>query len=662
VELAISIGATALAVLLATAAAATLAAVVYLVALAVACRFHRSSPRTTPASQPRLVVLVPAHNETDYIERCIQTLQAQDYPSDRYDIVVIADNCTDETAELAVGAGAKVMERDDPAAAGKGRALRWAMDLLLSERPDVDGFVVVDADSVAEAHLLGGLAARLAAGADAVQGEYLALTADCGARSELRAASMLLFHRVRFGGRAALGLPCHLVGNGMAFSRQLLEAHPWDAFTSAEDLEWSADLRLEGVRPVFAGDARLRAPIAKGGDAARTQRVRWEGGRLHVVRTRVPRMIRAILRGQLSLADAVVELLTPPLGLLAAGSVAGAVATSALASIGAVPSWLVVPWAASSIGLALYVLVGLWAGRAPRSTYRALALAPLLVLGDTRNRLRLLRGTRAGEWQRTERPGDHRPVGRTLIAGVPVDRVDLDQAVGRSLDAVRDQRFMQICTVNLDFVVNSRRKPEVRSILTRSELNIADGSPVLWLGRLTGHGLPERVAGSDFVPTLAAAAAHSGASLFLLGGEDGTAAASAHILQTRHPGLRIAGVYEPPHASLAAMDDDEILRRLDQAKPDILLVAFGHPKQDLWIGAHRDRLPVSVAVGVGCTFDLIAGRRQRAPEWMQRAGLEWLFRVANEPTRLAKRYAIDGYWLLAILVPLSLQQRLLARR
>jgi N-acetylglucosaminyldiphosphoundecaprenol N-acetyl-beta-D-mannosaminyltransferase len=662
VELAMSIGAAALAVLLTTAAVATLAAVVYLIAVAVACRFHRSSPRTPSSSQPRLVVLVPAHNEIDYIERCIRTLQAQDYPSDRYDIVVIADNCTDETAQLAVGAGTKVMERHDPAAAGKGRALRWAMDLLLTGRPDADAFVVVDADSVAEPHLLGGLAARLAAGADAVQGEYLALTADRGARSELRAASMLLFHRVRFGGRAALGLPCHLVGNGMAFSRRLLEAHAWDAFTSAEDLEWSSDLRLERIRPVFAGDARLRAPIAKGGDAARTQRVRWEGGRLHVVRTRVPRMVGSILHGNLSLADAVVELLTPPLGLLAVGSAAGALASAVFAWIGVVPNWIVLPWVASVIGLVLYVVVGLWAGRAPRSTYRALALAPLLVLGDTGNRLRLLRGTRAGEWHRTERPGDRGPVGRTLIGDVPVDRVDLDQSVERSLDAVREQRFMQVCTVNLDFVVNARRKPQVRSILAGSELNIADGSPVLWLGRLTGHGLPERVAGSDFVPALAAAAAHSGASLFLLGGEDGTAAAAGAILQSRHPGLRIAGVYEPPRASLAEMDDDEILRRLDETKPDILLVAFGHPKQDLWIGGHRDRLPVSVAVGVGCTFDLIAGRRQRAPKWMQRAGLEWLFRVANEPTRLAKRYAIDGYWLLAILVPLSLQQRLVARR
>jgi N-acetylglucosaminyldiphosphoundecaprenol N-acetyl-beta-D-mannosaminyltransferase len=251
---------------------------------------------------------------------------------------------------------------------------------------------------------------------------------------------------------------------------------------------------------------------------------------------------------------------------------------------------------------------------------------------------------------------------RALIGGVPIDPVDLDTATERSLAVVRDRRFMQICTVNLDFVVNSRRNKAVRSVLSTSDMNIADGSPVLWLGRLTGHRVPQRVAGADFVPHLAAAAVEAGASIFFLGGEDGAAAAAAEKLRARYPDLRVAGVYEPPRASLDDMDNGEILRRLDAAKPDILLVAFGHPKQDLWIAAHRDRLPVSVAIGVGCTFDLIAGHRRRAPRWMQRAGLEWLFRVANEPARLAKRYAIDGYWFVAVLVPLSLQQRLLARR
>ena len=200
--------------------------------------------------------------------------------------------------------------------------------------------MVVDADSVAERHL--DQRSRVEAGErepKPCRASISRLPDGGGARSELRSASMLLFHRVRFGGRAALGLPCHLVGNGMAFSRRLLEEHPWDAFTSAEDLEWSADLRLAGIRPQFAADARLRAPIAKGGAAARTQRIRWEGGRLHVIRTRVPRLLRAMRHGEWSLFDAVVELLVPPLGVLAVASVAGCAAAGALHLIGA-DAWL----------------------------------------------------------------------------------------------------------------------------------------------------------------------------------------------------------------------------------------------------------------------------------------------------------------------------------
>jgi exopolysaccharide biosynthesis WecB/TagA/CpsF family protein len=658
--------ATGLALALTAAGVAFAIASGYLVVLAAACRFHKPSSRSHHPVGLRVAVLVPAHDEEAYIERCVSTLREQDYPSELYEIVVIADNCSDDTGAIAAACGATVLHRNDPAAAGKGRALRWAIDHLLPTRPDLDALMVVDADSVAEPHLVGGLAAKLADGADAVQGEYLALPDGEGARSELRSASMLLFHRVRFAGRAALGLPCHLVGNGMAFSRGLLEEHRWSAFTSAEDLEWSADLRLAGVRPVFAADAQLRAPIAKGGAAARTQRMRWEGGRLHVIRTRVPKLLRAVRHGDWSVLDAVVELLVPPLGILALGSLAGLLGAAMLWFIGVAPVWCMVPWAASLVGIVIFVVGGLWAGRARGSTYRALAMAPLLVLGDTRNRLRLLRGTRADEWHRTERPGEpsgeHTATGRALIGGVPVDRLDLDASIDHALAAVDERRFTQICTVNLDFVVNARRNKAVRTVLSQSEMNLADGSPVLWLGRLTRQHLPERVAGADFVPRLAAAATGSGATVFFLGGEGGAAAAAAATLQARHPGLGVAGTYEPPRAALADMDDAEIMRRLDETKPDILFVAFGHPKQDLWIAAHRDRLPVSVAIGVGCTFDLIAGHRRRAPAWMQRVGLEWLFRVAHEPARLAKRYAIDGYWLLAILVPLSLQQRVAARR
>jgi exopolysaccharide biosynthesis WecB/TagA/CpsF family protein len=645
------------------AGSAVAASGVYLLGLAVAAMLTRPYRARAAPANPRVVVLVPAHDEVDLIERCIACLRAQDYPRAQMRIVVIADNCRDDTAALAERAGAEVLVRDEPNAIGKGRALRWAMDRLLASDLSLEAVIVVDADSVADASLVGNLVARFNDGADVVQGEYLALVDDEDtAKAHLRAAAFLLFHRVRFSGRAALHLPCHLVGNGMLLTRRVLERHPWSAYTSAEDLEFSVDLRLAGVRPVYAGDARVSAPIAAGGPAARTQRQRWEGGRLHVLTTRGPRLLGQLARGRWSLLDALVDLVVPPLGLLFVASVAGALTGSALVASGSAEAWVLIPWAVAVVSVPLFVLVGLLGARAPRTMYRAFAAAPVLIGGDLLHRVGLLRGLRAHSWQRTARPSDSTTQERRRIGGVPIDALRTDEAVHRALEAVSDRRFMQICTVNLDFLVSARRNDAMRTVLRESELNLADGAPVVWLGRLTRQRLPTRVTGTDFVPCLAAAASTVGASVYFLGGEDGVAGAAAARLRQLHPALNVSGVYEPPWAPLDEMNNAEIFRRLDAAKPDILLVAFGHPKQDLWVHAHRDRLPTNVAIGVGCTFDVIAGRRGRAPTWLQQIGLEWFYRAVHEPGRLAKRYAIDACWLIAVLVPLSLKQRVVAGR
>jgi N-acetylglucosaminyldiphosphoundecaprenol N-acetyl-beta-D-mannosaminyltransferase len=254
------------------------------------------------------------------------------------------------------------------------------------------------------------------------------------------------------------------------------------------------------------------------------------------------------------------------------------------------------------------------------------------------------------------------PQRRLEIGGVPIDPLDLDQVVDRAMETVAAGAFAQLCTVNLDFLVNARRDPATRAVLRDSELNFADGAPVVWLGRLQGSRLPGRVAGSDLVPRLAASAAESGARIFFLGGEDGNAMVAAERLVAQYPRLRVAGIHEPARAALDDMDDDDIVRRLEESGADILLVALGHPKQDKWIARNRHRLPVSVAVGVGCTFDLIAGRRTRAPRWMQRTGLEWLFRLVHEPSRLGLRYFIDGWCLLTVFLPMTVRQRRLTRR
>ncbi len=242
------------------------------------------------------------------------------------------------------------------------------------------------------------------------------------------------------------------------------------------------------------------------------------------------------------------------------------------------------------------------------------------------------------------------------MLGVPIDFLDLDAVVGRILEAAPARRFFQIATVNLDFLVHSRQDEEVRSILAGSDINVPDGAPVVWAGKMLGRDGIARVAGADLVPSLVRASAQRGLRVFLLGGENGAAEAAANTLRAQHPHLDVS-VYEPPRASLADMDDATILRRIGEAEPHILLVAFGHPKQEKWIYRHRDSLPM-VAMGVGCCLDLIAGRQSRAPQWMQGIGFEWVYRLVHEPRRLARRYAVDGLWVVRDLFPWVMAQRL----
>jgi N-acetylglucosaminyldiphosphoundecaprenol N-acetyl-beta-D-mannosaminyltransferase len=274
--------------------------------------------------------------------------------------------------------------------------------------------------------------------------------------------------------------------------------------------------------------------------------------------------------------------------------------------------------------------------------------APLYVAWKLAAYLRIARGYDVRRWERSDRAGEVIGRTRTEIAGVPIDAVDLPAALGRIAGAFGRGRVFQVSTVNLDFLVRAQRDPRVRAIFGRSDLNVADGAPVVWLSRLLGAPVPGRVAGADLVPALLQEAARLGTRVFLLGGEGGVAAAAAERAREMYPDLVIAGSCEPPRAAADAMDNDEILARVAEARTDILLVAFGHPKQERWIDLNRDELPVSVAIGVGCLFDLLAGRRKRAPAWMQAVGLEWAFRLAQEPGRLVGRYLTDAAWLIPI--------------
>lgn len=375
----------------------------YLLVLAVAALFY-VEPACDRDPSSRLIVLVPAHNESELISRCVRSLCAQAYPRALYQVVVIADNCTDDTAAVARHAGADlVLERNEPDARGKGHALRWAMDRLLPTEPTAAAFAVIDADSVAGETFLSKLVRPFEAGARAVQGESL-LAMNAARGTGLRVTAFLLVNRVRPAGRTVLGLPMsHLAGNGMLLARELLLAKPWRAFTSAEDLEYSLELQSEGIPIVFAGGAVLMSPAAPNPQAAAEQQLRWEGGKIFLARTRLPALVRrAVRERQPALLGVAFDLAVPPLGLLTVTTLGGALIAGAVAALGLVPALIMVPWLAGLASIPLHVLIGLRAGHAPRSAYLTLLRAPLFLLTKPFRAHRALR-FRGDTWVRTER-------------------------------------------------------------------------------------------------------------------------------------------------------------------------------------------------------------------------------------------------------------------
>jgi len=208
-------------------------------------------------------------------------------------------------------------------------------------------------------------------------------------------------------------------------------------------------------------------------------------------------------------------------------------------------------------------------------------------------------------------------------------------------DLIASKRAAYFVTANLDFAAQASGDVELQRILVEAELVLCDGTPLVWASRLTGKPLRERVAGSDLVPHLAAHAEQRGYKIFLLGGEPAILEQAAKNLCKKHPRLPPIQFYSPPFASLLDLDHAAILERLEEAHPDILLVAFGCPKQEKWISMHYRSMGIPCSIGVGATVDFLAGKVSRAPGWMAKFGLEWVFRLSQEPKRLFGRYWTD---------------------
>ena len=384
-----------------------------LILLMAACQRRRTSVQ--PSSPLNFGILIPAYNEELVLNQTLISLSAQDYPAECYEIIVIADNCTDKTAAIARAHGVTVLERANLVERGKGYALHWAFAQILQRPVPPKAFAIVDADTWVAPDFLTIMAASLATRADgrgfcALQGRYGVLNSQESWRSALMAGAFDLFNHVKPLGRDHLGFSVGLKGNGMAFTRELLQAAPWRGDSVTEDIDFGLDLlRGHQVKVGYVPEAKVLAQMPTTAAQSASQRMRWEGGRYDILRTRaLPLLKSGLQQRSMALCDAALDLIALPLAEIAAlclflavwAMIGGHYHILAHAAI-----WVMVA-ACAMLGLVIYILVGLRVSGAPRAAYSALLRAPfyaawkiwLYVAGQVRRKSKT-----KDEWVRTAR-------------------------------------------------------------------------------------------------------------------------------------------------------------------------------------------------------------------------------------------------------------------
>ncbi len=239
---------------------------------------------------------------------------------------------------------------------------------------------------------------------------------------------------------------------------------------------------------------------------------------------------------------------------------------------------------------------------------------------------------------------------KVLFLNVTIDSLTMDEAVAVADELVQKRNSSFIVTPNVDHLVLLESNQELRDAYSKADLVLADGMPIVWLSKYYGGVIKEKISGSDFLPKLCELSARKGYKMFFLGAAPGVAEKAAANMQKRYEGLQVVGCLAP---DLDFEKDPEKVKMVNDqikaAKPDILAVAFGCPKQELFISNYKDELKVPVCIGVGASLDFAAGIKKRAPKWMSDYGLEWFFRMWQEPGRMFKRYVLRDWRLLKLL-------------
>lgn len=237
-----------------------------------------------------------------------------------------------------------------------------------------------------------------------------------------------------------------------------------------------------------------------------------------------------------------------------------------------------------------------------------------------------------------ERGRSDRVIRRVDVLGVGISAIDMSAAVDEIASWIETGRHEYVCVTGVHGVMESQRDPELKRIHNASGLTTPDGMPMVWAGHRAGAANMTRVYGPDLMLALAQRAAANGWRSFFYGGKDGVADILVARLEARYPGFQSVGTYAPPFRPLTDDEDAAIVARINALEPDIVWVGLSTPKQERWMAAHVGRINAAALLGVGAAFDIHAGTLPQAPGWMQRRGLEWLYRLIREPRRLWRRY------------------------
>ncbi len=361
--------------------------------------------KKTPSGKKKFAIIIPAHNEEKVIESTLRSARQIAYPHDLFDVIVVADNCTDRTAKLALANGAIVFERFDLTKRGKGYALNWIIPQVLERLPKYDACIFVDADSVMTSNFLDEMNISLHLGHRIIQSSDLVLDNSNSWRVQLMLIAFALQNYVRPLGKSRLGLSTPLKGNGMCFSSEVLRTMKWDEGSLGEDLDMGLELVRQGEKIHFNPDAVVYALMPSQASSAVTQRIRWEGGRFASMRDRVPGVIKdAWRRKSLYILEAAIDAAYPPLAIVIIGSL-GCTAVNWLAlRFGLVSDPLMFwGWVAVIVMVNLHCILGLILAKVHPRNLLAFLYVPRFLIWKIGVYISMLLGRAGKGWVRTER-------------------------------------------------------------------------------------------------------------------------------------------------------------------------------------------------------------------------------------------------------------------